>query len=153
MNITKKKHKNQQRTPRHTTDPNGMAIVKVPLYGLSLPVTLYADDFQRILQAEYSHCWHIKYTGPHRGYAYVWSGEPGYFVPVARLVVEAGPRQIVSYRDGDRLNLRRDNLRLERGYARIEANTRPAEDAYEGGILTGEVMLARELLMEFGNDE
>jgi hypothetical protein len=42
----------------------------------------------------------------------------GTTVTIARLITQASLRRIVRYRDGDRLNLRRDNLHFDAGWAK-----------------------------------
>ncbi len=117
MSTSKKK-----RHPIRTTDSDGTPIVQVPLKHSDQYATLYAEDFDRIMELGYSDQWWPKETWPGCCYAFVSNPRLHHNnLTVARLVVEAQHRQIVKYHDGDRFNLRRGNLHITEG-----ATKRPA---------------------------
>ena len=72
----------------------------------------------------------------------------GHLFTPARVLLEAGPGQIVKYRDGDRTNLRRDNLYLASGPAkRCDAMIpptprRPPSKAEEARLARGRAAIA-----------
>jgi len=107
------------RTPIRTVDRDGAEIVLVPLANHHLPAKLLADDFDRLVSDGVSLAWTFNDNGSGYGYVRTYSGAvAGKLTSIARLIVNAGRGKVVKYRDGDRLNLRRDNLWIARGPAR-----------------------------------
>lgn len=99
------------RTPQHTTDADGAAVVLVPLANYPQPAKLLAEDFERLMLAGISHMWTLNIGKGGHGYVRLNSHRAGKnLISVARLVMAPRAGQQVRYRDGDRLNLRRDNL-------------------------------------------
>lgn len=114
----------RQPAPEYTIDPQGNRLVHLPLANTSERATLYAEDYERMVADGYSARWAIASTGGHHKYVLVNARSPGNgkrSLTVARLVAQAGRGQIVGYADGDRLNLRRDNLRVHEGRAKAAA--------------------------------
>lgn len=82
-------------------------------------VTLDEPDFDRIVASGIAPRWVLNEAFP--GFYYVRCYQPdvaGKLGLVARHVLQAGQGQVVKYRDGDRLNLRRSNLYLTTGRAK-----------------------------------
>lgn len=107
--------------PEFTIDGDGRELAHVPLANREERATLYADDYRRIINGEWSPCWQLTNVGWKFPYVLVRAlNHKGNnrTLTVARLVAEVGKGQRVSYVDGDRLNLRRDNLLIHRGHAR-----------------------------------
>ena len=104
----------QQAPTTFTTDADGQRLAHVALANTNQRATLYAEDLDRLLAAgwsPYSHCYET--NGRHRYVlvrAYTPDGKRGRTMTVARLVADAGKQQRVVYIDGDRANLRRENL-------------------------------------------
>lgn len=121
----------QQEAPEYTTDADGQQLVRIALATTDQRATLYAEDFQRLTAAGFSSCWSLADVGYGVRYVLVCvrtltPGRKGRrSLTVARLVAEAGKGQRVRYADGDRLNLRRENLVLEQGRAGAEAAAIP----------------------------
>jgi hypothetical protein len=114
------------RTPVHTHDCDGREIVLVSLANHDRPAKLLVEDWKRLVREEVSQQWTLNKGA---GIAYVRCGakRPGNLDTVARLIMRAGAGQMVGYCSEDRLNLRRDNLRIKvRSVRRRPART-PAE--------------------------
>lgn len=114
------KHK-QQAAPEFTTDADGNRLVHVALACTHERATLYAEDYERVIADGFSPYWAIASTGGRQRYVLVQARSPsnvGRSLTVARLVAQAGKGQRVGYSDGDRLNLRRENLVLTKGPAK-----------------------------------
>lgn len=117
-----KKYK-QQAPTIYTTDSDGRRLAHVALAETARRATLYAEDLERVLAAGWSPFWSYTSTDkttPRRRYVLV----QGYnangrrrSLTVARLVAEVSKGQRVKYADGDRLNLRRENLLIKKGGA------------------------------------
>ncbi len=115
----------QRRTPtvssldspavQHIIDRDGASIVLVPVHGLKEPAKVRADDFERLTRAGYPpRFMHVK-NG--KGQSYVRVCHPTLMhgqETVARLVADVAKWQQVRYRDGNRMNLRRENLYVTR---------------------------------------
>ena len=71
-----------------------------------------------LLAEGYSDQWNFNRVGQAYGYVRCKDGKvKGGLSTVARLVLGAGKKQVVHYRDGDRLNLCRSNLYITKGNA------------------------------------
>jgi hypothetical protein len=114
----------QQAQPEYTVDADGQRLAHVALANTDRRATLYAEDYQRLIDAGFSPHW--QYTGTSHGGAYVtlnaYTGD-GYnrSVPVARLLTGAGRGERVRARDGNTLNLRIENLEFHTGRAWFNA--------------------------------
>ena len=118
------------RSPIYSLDRDGRDIVLVPLSNHPKPAKLFKEDFIRLEEAGLGLAWTYNPNGTGGQFyvrAYV-SGVRGDLVTVARLIAGAGDGLRVQYRDGDRLNLRADNLYVSLGYAKGKA-TIPADEA------------------------
>ena len=116
--------KQQQAAPEYTTDADGQQLVHIALANSNQRATLYAEDYQRLMDAGFSPSW--QYTRNKSGSAYVTVGACTHkgvdcLVPFSRLVAMAEAGQMVRYRDGNPLNMRAANLKLETGTARYSA--------------------------------
>ena len=108
------------------TDNTGVELAKVPLTSRDQHATLYADDYRRLMAAGWSPYWAQASTGKKHEYVLVSARNPKgrrRSLTVARLVAEVGKGLTVSYADGDRLNLRRDNLLIRKGTAWTPVDT------------------------------
>jgi len=102
-----------KRQPIFTSDENGASVVLVPL-ATGQTARVDPADWEALLLRGISPNWTRNTAGP--GFAYVRARGPGRgLVMIAREVVGARPREIVSHRNGDRLDLRRSNLKLSTG--------------------------------------
>ncbi|MFK2904839.1 hypothetical protein ISP17_12820 [Dyella ginsengisoli] len=118
-----KKHR-QQAAPQFTADADGNRLAHIALAHTHERATLYAEDYERVLAQGFSPYWAIASTGGRHRYVLVQARSPsniGRSLTVARLVAQAGKGQRVGYADGDRLNLRRENLVLVKGPAKAAA--------------------------------
>lgn len=111
--MTKSKARAPKRQPTFTADEHGQPIVLVPLAtGHTARVDL--ADWEALLLRGVSPNW-TRNTAV-AGFAYVRARGPGRgLVMVAREIVGARPREIVSHRNGDRTDLRRSNLKISTG--------------------------------------
>lgn len=121
----KKQNQKKQAAPEYTTDADGQHLVHVALANSNQRVTLYAEDYQRLMDAGFSRFW--KYTGDGRGSAYVTLNaytRDGHsrVIPVARLLADAGHGERVRCSDGNTLNLRNENLSIYLGRAWFPAS-------------------------------
>lgn len=103
-----------RRQPVLAVDKDGKSIVLVPLANHDQPAKLFLSDFERLMEERCSDQWTLNTASP--GHAYVRGCKRGIGTgrlwTIARLVLNAPYRNSVRYADGDRLNLRRDNLYL-----------------------------------------
>jgi hypothetical protein len=117
-------HLRQARRPRRepvfTTDEDGQRIVRVPLNLPGAVATVAEDDFVRLRANGFTDQWTTWHDG-RSGCSYVVLGVTGLrgsILWVSRLIAEAGRGQRVGFRDGNRLNLRRDNLVVTGGWSK-----------------------------------
>ena len=95
------------------TDKHSNELVQVPLGRTgSAFATLYKSDFEYLLSIGLSKSWNTYPNGIVTAPAYRAKGSQ---VTVARVLLDADIGENVQYVDGDRLNLRRENLRLVNG--------------------------------------
>ena len=116
----------QPRQPRSTRE-GGKTITLVPLAGSPDPARLFAEDFDAIKSAGFSDQWQLDSNGKGSAYVRARRRDPAAkarSIAVARLIMRPEPGEKVIYLDGNRLNLRRDNLTLERGARRAKADKR-----------------------------
>ena len=107
-----------RRQPVMTLNDHGQPIVLVPLANHSRPARIDAKDFEMLLADGYSDQWNFNRVGQGYGYVRCKNGKvKGGLSTVARLVLGAGEKKVVHYRDGDRLNLCRSNLYITKGNA------------------------------------
>ncbi len=116
------------RSPTIFTDPDGTLCVRVPLANSDEFAEAYADDYADLLRKGLTGNWQLNAPnriGRCRIAGYVQCSAPAEIdgrrytiVGVARIIAGAGAGKIVRYRDRNRLNLRRDNLRITRGFSR-----------------------------------
>lgn len=106
-----------KRAPTFSSE-GGREIAHVPL-ATGQTATLYRRDLDMLTANGLSLAWTFNPNG--QGTAYVRAAEAGRasggLVGVARLILNAGRGAIVRYRDGNRLNLRRENLYVASGKA------------------------------------
>lgn len=131
--------KMQQAQPEFTADADGQQLVHVALANTDQRATLYAEDYQRWIGAGFSRHWSLNDNG--NGSAYVKAdgrradGRKTK-LRVARLIAGAGKGEHVRFADGNTLNLRAGNLRIQRARARygcgdLLPNTAAVEAARE----------------------
>jgi hypothetical protein len=110
----------KQRTPTYALDIDRKEIVLIPLANHSEPAKILREDFDALLAAGYSSSWTFNAADSRSKYRYVRCGvwkRRGQLASVARLILNSPRGRVVKHRDGDRLNLRRDNLFLATGKA------------------------------------
>lgn len=113
--------KMQQAPTTFTTDARGQRLAHVALANTSQRATLYAEDLERLLAAGWSPYWTHTSTGGRFRYVLARAANPRgrqRSITVARLIAEPAKGFRVQYIDGDRCNLRRDNLRVVKGGGR-----------------------------------
>jgi hypothetical protein len=138
--------KRKQSTPEFTTDAGGQRLVRVSLANTDQRAMLYAEDYQRLMDAGFSSCWAVTSTGGRFQYVLANARNPQdgkRSITIARLVAKAGKGQRVTYVDGDRLNLRGENLAIVKGGGNAAAPAhaiRPRKDAtqFPSMVLTTE---------------
>ena len=89
-------------------------LVAVPVTTVKSKFILYEDDWKDLIALGVSPLWHYYHK-----MAIVRSA--GKEIPVARLIRDARPHQLVTSLDGNPFNLRKDNLILAPGYSRFRA--------------------------------
>lgn len=110
----------QQAAPEYTIDADGQRLAHVALARTDQRATMYAEDLAQVLAAGWSPHWSLANTGGRFRYVLVYARNPkgrGRSLTVARLIAGVGKGQLVKYADGDRLNLRRENLLVQKGTA------------------------------------
>lgn len=108
------------RQHRHTLDHDGREITLVPLANHPEPARLLRTDFEALAETGITGQWTLNLNGT-RTHGYVRcpaSEATGCLVTVARLITRVGAGRTVRYRDRNPLNLRSDNLYLDRGRAK-----------------------------------
>jgi hypothetical protein len=110
--------------PNHFEGHDGRARVRAALSNSDAPAVLALEDYDRI-RAEWGTSFYLNSNGA--GRQYVTVGRPavrrhhdgrGAPMSLARLIAKAQPRDRVTYRDGDTLNLLPENLYLRRKWTR-----------------------------------
>jgi len=103
-----------------TTDGRGRDIVKVPLDNAELRwAVVDAEDFDRLQNAGLTGLWFAVNDGGDRLYVRTTCVDvSGGQVTVARAILGLGRGEVVRYRAGDRLDLRRCSIQSERGAAK-----------------------------------
>lgn len=127
----------QQRT--HTTTEDGAAIVLVPLIGHGRPAIALRADIDEMLARGLSMEWEWVPSNKGNGKGYVRMKAEGVYacgVSVARVIARGGRKNIPKHIDGDPLNLRRGNLRLE--YAAFATSDLPSHLRLSGYRVWGE---------------
>lgn len=122
--------------PTITLDPDGREVAYVRLgtrqrtNSTSQFAMLDRDDYEALIADGWSGRWYLNNSG--NGYAYVNvtdGAHKGGSAPVVRLLKSPGRGRIVTYADGNRLNLRRSNLVVTTGNAKgktpVDAEDRP----------------------------
>jgi hypothetical protein len=101
-------------------DARGSVVAMVPLNGGARGYALIDwSDLQAIVAAGLTTVWNLNHNGRNHSYVRCYQrNASGQRVGVARAIVGASARQIISYRDGDRTNLRRSNLVIGKGRAK-----------------------------------
>jgi hypothetical protein len=101
-------HRNQV---TFATDPDGKQIVGVTLSNRPVTAWLYVEDYARVLKLYPSSAWSL--TGDSKGHTYVrvrGAGKSQPSIYIARLIAGDHERTAVQFKDGNSLNLRRNNL-------------------------------------------
>lgn len=108
------------RSPRYHTDPAGHLVATVALAGGAGEVEMLAADLDALKAAGVSPVFNFNRAGK-PAFGYVRAQQlGGNTVTVARFIARAGRGQVVRYVDGNRLNLRRENLMLDQGRAKMD---------------------------------
>jgi hypothetical protein len=111
-------NRQQQVAPEFTIDADGQELAHVALTGSTQRATMYAEDYRRIAGAGWSTHWSLVRTAGKNEYVLAnVRAVAGHrrTITVARLVMAAQRGERVSHIDGDKLNLRRNNLSLRKG--------------------------------------
>ena len=98
--------------PKLITTPDGIELALVPLYESETPAVIYANDYNRLMKEHVSPNWCLAngYVRASQGLCRMNGTHGTYAMNIARMVLGAEDGERVSYRDGDTLNLRRENL-------------------------------------------
>ena len=114
------------RTPVRALDRDGQQIVLVPLANHDAPAKLLSEDWDYLGRQGISTQWTYNDNNRNRQYVRCPMRRQGNLETVARLITGAERGDVVSYLDGDRLNLRRDNLRVRA----VRLRRHPAQPAH-----------------------
>lgn len=96
----------------HFKNPDGNEhVVQVPLDHNEKPATIYEDDFKLLMDMGVSPRW--SYNASTMGHVKVSCNNK--LLSIARILVDAGKGQKVQFLNGDRTDLRRDNLVVASG--------------------------------------
>lgn len=104
---------------RVTTDASGAEVAHVAISGGHV-IQMDKPDFERLSERCGHAAWFLNYAGRTRGYPTmdmpsVFGDDRKAPTALARIIVSAGARERVRYDNGDRLDLRRTNLRIVGG--------------------------------------
>jgi hypothetical protein len=146
MTTTDNHHQSQTRTRRSNTaahrsapirfrDQHGRECYKVPLDRQGqYHATVTARDYQTIREAGATGAWYLNGNGS--GGAYVRIHFNRTRLMPARIIAGAGPRSVVRYINGDSLDLRPENIVLQRGASK-KADAFIVADHISTGLDTG----------------
>lgn len=99
-------------------DHDGVKVMKVPLSDGIHEAQLWPQDYRRLADMGFTTGWCFNLAKPGLQYVRIADSQerfgPGKLVVAARLIMDANIGERVKYRDGNRLNLRRDNLNVIR---------------------------------------
>jgi hypothetical protein len=106
-------------------DPSGRPVVRVEMSNLpNVFATVDAADYDRLLAEGVSARWFINSNGKGTSYVRVSvNGVRGNLVLPARLILDAGRGEAVRYATPDRLDLRRSNISVVKGWAKKRSHT------------------------------
>ncbi|BCP51751.1 hypothetical protein K32_03680 [Kaistia sp. 32K] len=109
-----------RRQPIPFIDEFGAEALKIPLDGHGLRHAIVSPrDYQGVLDSGLTGAWFTNGNGHGRRYVRTWApGSPGTLALIARVILEAGPGEIIRYANGDSLDLRGSNLMIMRGRAK-----------------------------------
>ncbi|WEK51830.1 MAG: hypothetical protein P0Y66_07595 [Candidatus Kaistia colombiensis] len=113
------RRKAPSRQPTAFIDEFGAAALKVPLdnHGLNHAI-VHPHAYQWVLDSGLIGAWLLNANGRGRRYVRSWTpGSNGTLTLIARVIMDAGPGEIIRYVNGDSLDLRIMNLRSMRGRA------------------------------------
>ena len=97
--------------PIDIVDDGERALVRVPLGRSGLKFAeIWRDDWDFVLKLGASPNWNC--VGEHGHVTVCARGASGNHIAVGRILLDAGPGETVRYLDGNKFNLRRENLRL-----------------------------------------
>jgi len=108
------------RQPTAFTDEFGRAALKVPLdnHGRTHAI-VEPHAYQRVLDSGLTGMWFTNSNGHGRRYVRtVTAGSRGTLTLIARVIMDAGPGEVIRYANGDSLDLRAMNLVSRRGRAK-----------------------------------
>ena len=89
------------------------------------------EDHDRFVQEGISLNWYRTYDRHRNGpYVQVWHKPVRNIMTVSRLVMRAGKGEVVSFRNGDLLDLRKSNLRIDGGPAWRQTERTPVPSIY-----------------------
>lgn len=83
------------------SEENGRTIYQVPLSNTDQEATIYKEDWQALMSIGVSNCWALHPKGYISVAAYRAHGGN---ILVGRAMLDAGPGEIVKYKDGNKLN-------------------------------------------------
>lgn len=93
----------------HAKNARGDILVRVHFATGKAPAVLYLHDYERVQAITGNASWFLNSSGNGHHYVRVWHVPTARNVMVARLILDVESGNI-RHQDGDRLNLRRENL-------------------------------------------
>lgn len=117
---TPNQKRRSKRTPIPFIDGYGTSVLKVPLDDYSNNFALVDEaDYQRLFNSGVTPNWFLNGDGKGRVYvrAGSWRDGKASVIQIARAIVRGEGSRVVHYINGDRLDLRSNNLRLSRSRA------------------------------------
>lgn len=118
-----------------TRDAHGNVVFHIRLSNDGRPALILEDDFNRICAEIGNGPW---FTNTVDDISYVRARDPQRqnLTMISRMVVEARTRTVVHYHDGNRLNLCRSNLSIERGHGGITKKPKDPDAIPYAGLKT-----------------
>jgi hypothetical protein len=120
-----------------TLDDSGRPLVQVSIPNCHRPAVLLGEDYAALMLAGVSPNWFINQNGRKLWYVRTPVGVNGRPDTVARLILGASNGARVKYVDGNRLNLRRENLYVEQTRCSKRLPRAASQSAAQGPNVTG----------------
>lgn len=108
-----------KRSHRISRLQDGSVVAFVPLgpNGKHGECAIDLEDLSALVERGVSMSWTLNFGSQGVGYVYTKGAKNNRNISIARLIMDCRPGEKIRYRDGNSLNLRRENLKLVSGFS------------------------------------